>query len=248
MGHNLMLGMGPTTDPNTDRIDITKEILVVDCCPDIVINCAGLVPQQSSMPAEMMRVNGYGPWNLADWCDQIGARLIHVSTDCVFDGSVYMPDDKPHFEGEPPQPATPYGYSKLAGEIRGDSHLTVRTSFVGFGERGLIAELKQCAEKNEPYRASKNLYSTIHTTRFVAEALVMLAEKEITGLLHIPGETMTRLDLVRSLTGALDIEPQWARGYEPEIDRRLGSERWEREGLPDLPSFEWQLEWLRRSQ
>jgi dTDP-4-dehydrorhamnose reductase len=250
MGHNLMLGMGPTIDPNTDRIDITKEILVVDCCPDVVINCAGLVPQRNSTPAEMMRVNGYGPWNLADWCDQIKARLIQISTDCVFDGADYKPDAPPQVECNPPQPVTPYGYSKLAGEIRRDPHLTVRTSFVGFGKRGLIAELERSVADDKIYRASHELLWTGHTVRFVAEALVMLAERKISGLLHIPGESSTRYKLVRLLNNALDLGVKLDPSRDPKhaADRRLGSERWEREGLPLLPSFEWQLEWLRRSQ
>lgn len=236
MGHTAML----------EDVDITKEILVKDCCPKVVINCAGLVPQRDPIPtpAEMMRVNGYGPWNLADWCDQIEARLIHISTDCVFDGS----GEGPHSEGDFSRPISNYGKSKLAGEIRREPHLTVRTSFVGFGKRGLIAELEGCAEKNEPYRASNNLHWTGHTTSFVAEALVMLAEKDIHGLIHVPGEMATRLELVRSLSTILNIGPNWTQTNDPRIDRRLASTRWAKENLPNLPSFEWQLEWLRRSQ
>lgn len=252
-GHSGMLGsevhkaverMGHSAQ--VEDVDITEEILVRDCCPDVVINCAGLVPQREPHPssAGMMRVNGYGPWNLADWCDQIEVRLIHVSTDCVFDGAKNLIDQRPHLESDPPQPNTPYGYSKLAGEIYREPHLTVRTSFVGFGKHGLIAEL----QKDEIYSASRNLLWTGHTTRFVAESLVMLAEREISGLLHIPGETFTRFDLVRMLNDALDLKCQYSSAYMPEIDRRLGSERWERERLPPLPSFKWQLEWLSRSQ
>lgn len=252
MGHDLMLGMGSANDPNTRirGIDITEEILVADCCPEVVINCAGLVTKLESTPAEMMRVNGYGPWNLADWCDQIGARLIQVSTDCVFDGTDYKPDGPPHYESSSPQPVTPYGYSKFAGEIRRDPHLTVRTSFVGFGERGLIAELEKCAQDDEIYKASHELFWTGHTTPFVARALVLLAEKEISGLIHIPGEVNHRYGLANLLNNALDLEVKIDPSDNPEYaaDRRLDSDRWEREGLPDLPSFQWQLEWLRRSQ
>ena len=237
MGHNLEETGWP--------VDITK-MTELRGEPEVVINCAGWVPQRkpSPSPSEFMLVNGYGPWRIADLCDQIGARLIQVSTDCVFDGS----GDGPHSEGDYSRPISNYGKSKLAGEIRREPHLTVRTSFVGFGKRGLIAELEQCAEKNERYRASCNLHWTGHTTRFVAEALVMLAEKDIHGLLHIPGETMTRLELVRSLSDSLNIGPNWTRAHDPKIDRRLASTRWENEDLPELPSFKWQLEWLRRSQ
>lgn len=255
VGHTGMLGrevrkavarMGH--EAITENIDITRSVWW-DFRPDIVINCAGLVTKQDSSPAEMMRVNGYGPWNLADWCDSIEARLIHVSTDCVFDGLKYMPDSDPATEHIRPQPVTPYGYSKLAGEIRRDPHLTVRTSFVGRGDRGLIAELEKYVQNEEIYQASGELLWTGHTARFVAEALVMLAEREITGLLHIPAQTtFSRFQLVRLLNDTLDLKVSYGRAYEPSIDRRLGSERWTKEGLPDLPSFKWQLEWLRRSQ
>ena len=254
VGHTGMLGrevvkaverMGHENEGKGWKVDITK-MREFERKPEVVINCAGLVPQikPTPSPSEFMLVNGYGPWRLADFCDQIGARLIQISTDCVFDGS----GGGPHSEGDYSRPISNYGKSKLAGEIRREPHLTVRTSFVGFGKRGLIAELEQCAEKNESYRASCNLHWTGHTARFVAEALVMLAEKDIHGLLHIPGETMTRLELVRSLSDSLNIGPNWTPAHDPKIDRRLASTRWAKEGLPDLPSFEWQLEWLRRSQ
>lgn len=237
MGHEL------TFD---DDFDITEN-KSFEVSGEVVINCAGLVPQDtlSPSPANFMKVNGYGPWNLADLCDQIGARMIQVSTDCVFDGS----GSGPHSEGDYSRPITSYGKSKLAGEIRQKPHLTVRTSFVGFGKRGLIAELMQHEKDAEPYKASSHLLWTGHTTRSVAEALVMLAEKEIHGLLHIPGETLTRYELCVLLRETLDRDFRLpSTVYEPKIDRRLASTRWAKEGLPDLPSFKWQLEWLHRSQ
>ena len=255
-GHSGMLGsevckaverMGHTILTHANwGIDIT-EMPAERTDASIVINCAGLVPQRDPPPsaARMMRVNGYGPLHLAEWCERVGARLIQVSTDCVFDGS----GSGPHSEGDYAWPISNYGKSKLAGEIRREPHLTVRTSFVGFGKRGLIAELMQHEKDAEPYKASSHLLWTGHTTRFVAEALVMLAEKEIHGLLHIPGETLTRYELCVLLRDTLDRDFRLpSTVYEPKIDRRLASTRWAKEGLPDLPSFEWQLEWLRRSQ
>ena len=255
VGHTGMLGrevvkaverMGHENEGKGWKVDITK-MREFERKPEVVINCAGLVPQikPTPSPSEFMLVNGYGPWRLADFCDQIGARLIQVSTDCVFDGS----GGGPHSEGDYSRPTSNYGKSKLAGEIRREPHLTVRTSFVGFGKRGLIAELMQLEKDAEPYKASSHLLWTGHTTRFVAEALVMLAEKEIHGLLHIPGETLTRYELCVLLRDTLDRDFRLpSTVYEPKIDRRLASTRWAKEGLPDLPSFEWQLEWLRRSQ
>ncbi|NIM48556.1 MAG: sugar nucleotide-binding protein [Gemmatimonadales bacterium] len=228
--------------------DITKEIVVADCCPDVVINCAGLVPQRDPPPtaAEMMLVNGYGPWNLAEWCDDVGARLIHVSSDCVFDGN----GKGPHDEMTNPRPRGPYGRSKAAGEVDREPHLTVRTSFVGFGKRGLITELQLCAENGETYRASDALWWSGHCAPFVAEALVLLAErKDLQGVIHIPGEDMTRHDLVHRIKAVFEMDDLViGRTNAYAVDRRLMPRVWEREGLPPLPPFDWQLEWLNRSR
>ncbi len=61
----------------------------------VVINCAGLVKQREAPDSEFMRVNAYGPHRLAEVCDRASARLIHISTDCVFRGP------GPHGEPQP---------------------------------------------------------------------------------------------------------------------------------------------------
>lgn len=247
VGHNGMLGsevlrastrMGHRSfSDNSIDLRLTPRLVIA---PDVVINCAGLVLQKVPTPSieELMEVNGKGPHRLADACDEIGARLIHVSTDCVFDGS----GSGPHDGDSRPRPTSTYGQSKLVGEVTHKPHLTVRTSFVGFGKYGVVAEL----QKLKTYHASTNLLWTGHTARFVAEALVMLAERELHGLIHIPAEARTRFDLVHDLKYALDLDLEIWPADKPAIDRRLASHRWN--ALPELPSWKWQLEWLKRSQ
>ncbi len=213
---------------------------------DVLINCAGLVPQRDPVPsaARMIQVNGFGPYHLAGWCDKSGKRLIHISTDCVFDGS----GEGPHSETSIPNPITDYGKSKLTGEIIREPHLTVRTSFVGFGRRGLISELYKCVQEEQVYKASDRYWWTGHTARYVAEILVILAEREINGRIHIPGEKMSRFHLVEELKKALDLcDLKVHRRPSPMVDRRLKSDRWETLQLPKPPSFDWQLEWLSRT-
>lgn len=239
-GHLGMLGwevlrasarMGHRTFADED-IDIAKPMDLKND-PDVVINCAGLVPQRTpeSGADEMLEINGRGPKRLAKACDEIGARLVHVSTDCVFDGS----GPGPHDGDSIPRPISVYGQSKLAGEVTREPHLTVRTSFVGIGERGLVAEL----QRSSIYQASTKLLWTGHVARFVAE-------RGLYGLIHVPAEERSRFDLVSDLQRVLDLDLEIVKVDQPMIDRRLISYRWQ--ALPDLPSFKWQLEWLRRSQ
>lgn len=198
----------------------------------VVINCAGLVKQRQLRASRFMLVNAYGAQHLAEACTLASARLIHVSTDCVFQGP------GPHAETNTPDSADSYARSKLAGEV-GAPHLTIRTSFVGFGPRGLLFDLQTLPM----VRASDRLLWSGHTVETIADVLVSLAERsDITGLLHVPGEFQSRLSLCRRLSARYDLPADIIRDDEYQADRRLISDRWSALGLPELPSFDAQLE------
>lgn len=198
----------------------------------VVINCAGLVKQRQYKSSRFMVVNAVGPHRLAEACDGFGARLIHVSTDCVFSRT------GPHCECDAPDADDPYARSKLAGEVTRAPHLTIRTSFVGFGPRGLIADLLNGQE----VRASHTLLWSGHTVDTVADVLVQLAETDATGLLHVPGEFQSRWDLVQTLIRYVGTG-QVVRDDDYRADRRLISDRWP---LGELQSFAAQLEVMER--
>ena len=96
--------------------------------PDVVVNCIGLVKQrpEAADAAALVRANALFPHELAAACERRGARLVHVSTDCVFAG-----DRGGYAEDDRPDPADLYGRSKLAGEPEGEGVLTLRTSMLG---------------------------------------------------------------------------------------------------------------------
>jgi dTDP-4-dehydrorhamnose reductase len=203
---------------------------------EVVINCAGIVKGQSLPHSEYIRVNAYGPQRLSEVCDTERARLIHVSTDCVFNDI----DRWVHTEGNSPSPNDIYSVSKLGGEVTRSPHLTVRCSFVGHGKRGLLHEL--VSHPNTQRVEYDQLWSG-HTVDTFAGVLVMLAEKDISGLLHVPGEFQSRKQLIERLSKRFNLgitvrQSNEHNGY----DRRLGSDRWfSKLGLPLLPDFETQL-------
>jgi dTDP-4-dehydrorhamnose reductase/4-ketoreductase len=83
--------------------------------PDVVVNCAAYtaVDDAETDEARALRINGDGPRLLARACADRGARLVHISTDYVFDGEARA---TPYPEDHPPAPRTAYGRTKLAGE------------------------------------------------------------------------------------------------------------------------------------
>ena len=95
--------------------------------PDVVVNCIGIVKQRPGAkdPIATISINGLFPHRVANLCRAVGARLIHISTDCVFSGR------KGNYrEADEPDADDLYGRSKLIGEP-GDGALTLRTSMIG---------------------------------------------------------------------------------------------------------------------
>lgn len=207
----------------------------------VVINCAGVVKGRDECDSRYMYINGFGPQHVADVCDMAGARLIHISTDCVFKGP------GPHLESSAPDATDIYARSKLAGEVTRAPHLTVRTSFIGWGPRGLLAQLLAAEQAGEPVKASRNLRWTGHTVDTVADVLVRLAGlPDITGLLHLPARQTTRYDLVRTLAYFYQLTIKVVDDPDFWADRRLISERWDDLGLGPLPMLPAQLERMPR--
>src|SRR6185295_6423393 len=98
--------------------------------PDVVVNAVGIVKQKKEAHDEALSqaVNAELPHQLAALCAEGGARLLHVSTDCVFDGARGA-----YLETDPVNATDLYGQSKARGETRPDepSALTLRTSIIG---------------------------------------------------------------------------------------------------------------------
>jgi dTDP-4-dehydrorhamnose reductase len=210
---------------------------------EVVINCAGIVKGRVASPASYIRVNSLLPWELYESCERVGARLIQVSTDCVFDGLV-----GPHAESDPPAPIDLYGRNKLAGEVD-HPHLTIRTSFVGKGRRGLIAELERYSQAGLPYPASIHQQWTGHCVQWIAGLLVQLATLPlISGLLHVPGTETTRCSLVHDLRDTLGLTLEIQIADKPVVDRRLISTRWGELGLPKLPEWTEELMCLQQNR
>lgn len=138
-------------------LDIADSTAVQRCLqqeqPQVVINAAAYtaVDQAESNAGAAQRANAAGPGNLAVACAETGARLIHISTDFVFDGSA----DCPYCPDTTPSPLGEYGRSKLAGERAVQAALPdaliIRTGWVysAYGANFVKTMLRLMAEREE---------------------------------------------------------------------------------------------------
>lgn len=155
--------------------------------PEAVINCAAYtkVDDCESAPERAFRVNGEAVAHVAAAAGSVGAHLVHVSTDYVFDGEA----QEPYREDAPTAPLSVYGRSKLAGErhaLAYDKGLVVRTSWL-FGPRGpsfVATMVRRIEEGNLPLRVVDDQRGCPTYTRFLAAALLDLALRGATGVVH----------------------------------------------------------------
>jgi len=160
--------------------------------PDVVVNTAAFhhVPRCEEDPASAYAVNAIGPKHLAEECTAAGARLVHVSTDYVFDGGVR----RPYVETDRPNPLNTYGLSKLAGEHAvlnaGGEHQVVRTSGL-YGRRpcrakggNFIDTMFKAARERPEVRVVDDEVLTPTYTVDLATQIRVLASEGPRGLFH----------------------------------------------------------------
>jgi dTDP-4-dehydrorhamnose reductase len=158
--------------------------------PRAVVNCAAYTnvdaAEEDEATAELVNANAAG--NLARACAACGARLVHVSTDYVFDGS----KREPWLESDPVAPLGAYGRTKLHGEQRVAAgladHAIVRTAWL-FGPHGpnfVSTMLRLASERDEVSVVTDQIGSPTFAGH-LAPALVDMAERADTGIFHAAG-------------------------------------------------------------
>jgi dTDP-4-dehydrorhamnose reductase len=157
---------------------------------DAVVNCAAWtdVDGAESDPDGAHAVNAVGAGNVARTTAACGARLVHVSTDYVFDGE----QRTPYMESDPTGPRSVYGRTKLAGEeavtAAGGSHAIVRSSWLfGLGGRNFVATMLRLGEERDEVSVVSDQLGCPTPTEDLARALLDLARSDAQGLFHAAG-------------------------------------------------------------
>jgi len=198
-------------DSKTILLDARDENLLTQTIqeinPDVIVNCMGiLIGEANKDPAHAIFLNAYIPHCLKDVADRLGAKLVHVSTDCVFSGKkgAYIETDLKDADDI-------YGRSKGLGEVTSGPHLTLRTSVVG-------PELKNGTELFHWFMRQQGtipgyaeaLWSGVTTLEF-AKTVEWAIDNDIKGLYHvtngIPINKYELLTLFKKVTNkSIDIE------------------------------------------
>lgn len=175
----------------TDKDAVTK--VVREQQPDIILNCVGvLVKGSKEHPDNAIYINAYFPHQLEALADEIGAKLIHISTDCVFSGK------KGSYSEEDFRDADDiYGRSKALGEVVNNKNLTIRTSIIGpelkNGEGLFHWFMNQRGQVNGFQTA---IWGGV-TTLELAKAIDVAIQQEKTGLIQLSnGIGISKYDLL----------------------------------------------------
>jgi dTDP-4-dehydrorhamnose reductase len=156
--------------------------------PKFIINCIGILINGSNEdPENAIFLNSYLPHRLARISEKINAKLIHISTDCVFSGDKW----EPYIESDEKDGRGIYAKTKGLGEIVNDRHLTLRTSVVGPELKKNGEELFHwfMSQKGEIPGYTNAIWSGV-TTLELAKAIKWSMDKRVTGLYHVTNNTV----------------------------------------------------------
>jgi dTDP-4-dehydrorhamnose reductase len=194
-----------------DAGDIDSIIRVIGLIrPDVIINCIGIIKQlpQAENPITAISVNALWPHRLAALCETVGARLIHISTDCVFNGI------KGDYKEEDHSDATDiYGRTKSLGELRYPHSITLRTSIIGHelkGQYGLVEWFLAQSGRVKGFTGA--LYSgfpTVEMAHIIRDYVI--PDEKLNGLYHVSSAGISKYELLKLVADKykkkIEIEP-----------------------------------------
>lgn len=210
---------------NVDVSDLASlEAVFEEVNPDVVLNCVGLIKQHdvSKQHLAAVSINALLPHQLASMCDRFNAKLIHFSTDCVFDGS------KGNYQEEDLQTARDlYGKSKALGEINYGKHLTLRTSIIGHELNSSVSLidwfLGQSGSVNGFSKAIFSGFPTAYIAKVLAE--VILPRSDFSGLYNFSAESIDKYTLLSKVAEIYNKDIVIHDSDSLNIDRSLNSDQ-----------------------
>jgi dTDP-4-dehydrorhamnose reductase len=192
--------------------------------PNVVINCIGVVKQlaQADDPLVAIPINSVLPHRLARLSQAVGARLVHLSTDCVFSGKKGMYREDDFADGD-----DLYGRSKYLGEVDYPNAITLRTSIIGHELCGSLGLLNWFLSQNDGVngytRAVFSGFPAIEIARVIHDFVI--PNPSLKGVYQLSAEPIAKFDLLRLIADiygkTIEIRPD----DKVAVDRSLDSSR-----------------------
>lgn len=211
--------------------------LINNLRPTILINAIGLIKQtKCAFASEYVIINSYLPCKLAELFSN-SMRIIHFSTDCVFDGKKGN-----YTEKDNPNATDIYGKTKAIGEIIYKNCLTLRLSVIGHeikDKKNLLEWFLNLPENSTIKGYGKAIFSgitTVELEKVLSE--IILPNKEIEGLYHISSLPISKYDLLTLVKNIYNKNIKIEKDEDFTIDRSLNSEKFKKEFGYSFPSWE----------
>ena len=207
--------------------------------PEAVVNCVGLVKQRAEADDALanIEINAAAPHRIARLCRNAGARLIHISTDCVFSGRKGMYTEQDNADAD-----DLYGRAKLLGEPIAPHCLTLRTSFVGRELSGKLGLLEWFLAQRGSIKGFRRVIFSGFTTLEITRIIEMLLTRfpDANGVYHVSSEPIDKYSLLKlfreHFRAPVTIDADDSRV----VDRSLDSSRFRRDFRyqpPDWPTM-----------
>ena len=207
--------------------------------PDFIVNSVGAIKQKDLAAAidDTFYLNATLPHLLPLLNPNRDCRVIHISTDCVFDGTKggYRDDDRP-------DALDLYGRSKAVGEIDYGRHLTIRTSIIGFelgGHLGLLSWFFRQPPGSTLKGFTKAIYSglpTVTLSRVIHDAIT--SRRSLCGLFHVASAPIDKYDLLIRVNRAFELGHHIEPDASLQIDRSLDDTRYRAATATPRPGWE----------
>ena len=222
--HPVLGGLSLQSEVLAENFDSVIEAMA-QVKPDVVVNCIGIIKQHPSAkdPLRSIALNSFFPHRLARLCHVSGARMIHISTDCVFSGrrGNYSEEDLA-------DPVDLYGRSKLLGEVTDPGCLTLRTSMIGRELKGKLGLIEWFfGQKGKKVRGFAGAIYTGFTTPALANLIGDIIENrpELSGMWHVSSDPISKYDLLSLVNQEFELDVEIEMDQIFQCDRSLNSTR-----------------------
>ncbi len=191
---------------NVDALDIASlGKRLQELQPQVIINAIGIIKQKKAAkkPILSIKINSLFPNEVAQLADEINAKLIQISTDCVFSGNFGM-----YTESSPEDPIDLYGRSKLLGEVTYSPHLTLRTSIIGRQLQGDSSFFEWfLKQKNGSVNGFKHAIYSGLTTQALCQIIHQILTQcfQLSGLYHVASQPVSKYDLLTQLNLMMNL-------------------------------------------